>query len=335
LAHTEKVSGPLGTLGVDIFFVLSGFLITCLLIEEFDQFHFISLKAFYARRILRLLPALLLMLSVLVTFHWFFSSRAAALQTTADAFIALFYSTNWALVFGFRQPGHTFAHTWTLSIEEQFYLTWPAILLLMLRRTKSRASMLTWLVFSLFLLGLEKVTILAAVPRGSIGWINCATECRADSLVVGCCLAIAMSSGFIGHKRWVDFLVKFLVWFMAVPGILLLSISPISVGFYRIGYHLTAAIFIAVIILRALRDGAGILGRFLAQPWLVYIGKISYGLYLWHYPVFVWVQAQHWRTLKELTIEVSITCAATLLSYYLLERPFLQLKRNFTRLRNA
>src|SRR5207249_381805 len=116
----------------DIFFVLSGFLITCLLLEEWDQFQRINLKAFYARRALRLLPALLVLLLVVVAFYWLASPKSTAVRTTFDALIALFYSSNWAFVFGFRQPAHVLTHTWSLSIEEQFYLTWPVILILLL-----------------------------------------------------------------------------------------------------------------------------------------------------------------------------------------------------------
>src|SRR6266851_7296103 len=97
-AHTGRVANWGGPLGVDIFFVLSGFLITCLLLEEWDRFHSISLRAFYIRRALRLLPALMLLLVAVVGFHWLASPRPAAIQTTVDGLIALFYSTNWALV---------------------------------------------------------------------------------------------------------------------------------------------------------------------------------------------------------------------------------------------
>jgi peptidoglycan/LPS O-acetylase OafA/YrhL len=330
VAHTDRVGAALGPIGVDIFFVLSGFLITCLLIEEWDRFHSISLKAFYIRRALRLLPALMVMLAVIVAFHWLFSTRTAAVQTTADALITLFYSANWAVALGFRQLAHAFAHTWTLSIEEQFYLTWPAILLLMLRRTASRASMLIWLALALFLLVLEKVTIITAAPLGSIRWINFATESRSDALLVGCAMSIALSSGLIpSSSRW-GLATKCIAWCIALPGLIFLTFADFPLQFILVGFHLTIAVLAAFIILHLLTDEAGTFHRLLAQGWLVYFGKVSYGLYLWHYPVFAQVQAQHWGPVKELIIEIALTMTATVASFYLLERPILKFKQHFT-----
>ena len=132
-----------GLIGVEIFFVLSGFLISCLLIEEWDQSNDISLKQFYLRRGLRLFPALVAMLLVVSGYYWLNYSKAIAWPVTRDGLIALFYSTNWVRSFGLNGAS-LFGHTWTLSIEEQFYILWPLILLLLLRRASSRTSMLCW-----------------------------------------------------------------------------------------------------------------------------------------------------------------------------------------------
>jgi len=112
---------------------LSGFLISCLLIEEWDQSKEISLKRFYVRRALRLLPALMAVLVVVTGYHWLCTSKAIAWSITRDGLIALFYSTNWVRSLGFNGAS-LFGHTWSLSIEEQFYIIWPLILLLLLRR---------------------------------------------------------------------------------------------------------------------------------------------------------------------------------------------------------
>jgi len=331
VAHTGRVGGALGPMGVDMFFVLSGFLITCLLIEEWDEFHSISLKAFYIRRALRLLPALAVMLIVVVTYHWLFSSKVAAEQTALDALIALFYSTNWALVLDSRQLAHAFAHTWTLSIEEQFYLTWPLILLVMLRRTASRSSILVWVALALFLIVLEKLTILAGCPRGGIEWISFATESRADALIIGCAMSIALCAGLVPCDLWPKHLIKYIAWCGGLPGLVLLSTLYLPSELYYVGFHTTVALLTAVIILNILTDYKGLLQRLFAKRWLVFCGKISYGLYLWHYPVFAQVRAQHWRPIKELTIEIAITATVSLASFYLLERPILRFKRTFQR----
>jgi len=328
-AHSERTGGAGGPIGVDIFFVLSGFLITCLLLEEWDQFHFIRLRAFYARRALRLLPALLVLLSVVVTFYWLVGPRSSAVRTTVDALIALFYSTNWAFVFGFRQPAHVLTHTWSLSIEEQFYLTWPAILILLLRLCRTRRSMVTWIALGLFLVLVEKVTILAVVPVNGLRWIDWATECRGDPLLVGCAMAIILSSGLVTLHVQVRRVVQGLAWCVAVPALLLLNIIDVPPQFSWIGLHLTIALCAATIMFEALVAETGLIHNFLAQPWLVYIGRISYGLYLWHYPIFVVVQSYHSRPSSELCLEVFLTAAAALTSFYLLERPVLQFKQRF------
>jgi peptidoglycan/LPS O-acetylase OafA/YrhL len=328
-AHTQRTGGAGGSIGVDIFFVLSGFLITCLLVEEWDRFHSISFRAFYARRVLRLLPALLVLLVAAVTFYWFAGSRSSAIRTTVDALIALFYSTNWAFVFGFRQPAHVLTHTWSLSIEEQFYLTWPALLILLLRFCRTRRSVLMWIALVLFLLLVEKVAILMVVPVNGLRWIDWATECRGEPLLVGCALGIILTSGLVTLEVPVRQVIQGLAWCLALPALLVLNLIDIPAQFSWIGLHLTIALCAAAIMFEALVAESGVIHKFLAQPWLVYIGRISYGLYLWHYPIFVLVQSFHWRSAAEFSAEASLTAAAALASFYLLERPLLQFKQRF------
>jgi peptidoglycan/LPS O-acetylase OafA/YrhL len=328
-AHTHRTGGAGGPIGVDIFFVLSGFLITCLLVEEWDQSHCIRFGAFYVRRALRLLPALLVLLLAVVTFYWLVGPRASAVRTTVDALIALFYSTNWAFVFGFREPAHVLTHTWSLSIEEQFYLTWPAILILLLRFCRTRRSVVLWIALGLFLLVVEKITILMVVPVNGLRWIDWATECRGEPLLVGCAMGLILSSRLVTIDGLVRPVIQSLAWCVAIPALLLLNIIEIPPEFSWIGLHLTIALCAAAIMLEALVAETGIIHNVLAQRWVVYIGRISYGLYLWHYPIFVLVQSFHWRAAGEFIVESTLTAAAALASFYLLERPLLQLKRRF------
>ena len=128
-----------GFIGVDIFFVLSGFLITYLLVREYDRHdEQVNLKAFYARRALRLGPALILMLIGNSLWGIFFFTPAESMSNLEDALIALFYMANWARAFEIHAP-RFLGHTWSLSIEEQFYILWPMIFLLLMRCIRSRA----------------------------------------------------------------------------------------------------------------------------------------------------------------------------------------------------
>jgi peptidoglycan/LPS O-acetylase OafA/YrhL len=330
-SHANMASGWAGDVGVDIFFVLSGFLITSLLIEERDTFGSISLRRFYARRALRLLPALILMLAIVAIWHCLTNSQVAP-RTALDGLIALFYSSNWTFALGFRQPVHVFAHTWTLSIEEQFYLWWPIVLIVLLRRCSSRASLLHWVMLGMFVLAVEKVVLFAGMPRGAYNWLGYATEARADALLMGCLAAIILNSTRVPRAGKLRPLLKYSAWLIGIPGLILIGIpAGLSAAFGAIGLHIATAFFAVVILLETVISDAGTLAWLLSRRWLIYVGKISYGLYLWHYPIFCEVQARKWPRWYELTIELGLTVFATLMSFYLIERPALKLKGRFSR----
>ncbi len=327
--HAKAISGWFGDVGVNIFFVLSGFLITSLLLEEWDRFHGISLRRFYARRALRLLPALVVMIGALVLWHCLVSPRATGIRTALDGAIALFYSTNWMFALGLRQPVHVFAHTWTLSIEEQFYLTWPLILVLLLRRTGSRASLLRWVLLGMFLLAIESVLILIGIPA-PYNWLNYATDARANVLLTGCIAGIVLCSTPIIHNEKFKRVIKCLAWLIGIPGLLSVNLlARVLIDFDLIGLEITSGLCAVLILVEAVISEKGVLARLLSQRWLVYVGKISYGLYLWHYPVFSEVQMRHWPLQYEVLVEVGLTILATLVSFYLIELPALRLKRRF------
>src|SRR5688572_4557652 len=140
VCHIPNLPLQGGFIGVDLFFVLSGFLITSLLLEEWRATGNVSLGAFYARRALRLVPALLLVLGAAVLLSELRESRTAANATWTSALMTLFYSANWFLAYG-AYPRKELSATWSLSVEEQFYLLWPLLLLVMLRLRCSRRTM--------------------------------------------------------------------------------------------------------------------------------------------------------------------------------------------------
>jgi peptidoglycan/LPS O-acetylase OafA/YrhL len=325
-----RASGWAGDVGVDIFFVLSGFLITALLIDEWDRVSSISLRRFYARRGLRLLPALMAMLAVVVIWHCLTKSQVAP-RTALDGLIALFYSSNWMFALDIRQPVHVFAHTWTLSIEEQFYVWWPIMLILVLRRCSAPGSLLHWVMLGMFILLVERVVLFAGMPRGAYNWLSYATDARADTLLMGCVAAIILCSKPIPRDGKLSATLKYSAWLIAIPGLILIGIPAAqSAGFSAIGMHIAIAFFAVVILLEAVISQAGMLAWLLSRRWLVYVGKISYGLYLWHYPIFCEVQARKWPLRFEFVIELGLTILATMTSFYLIERPALRLKRRFT-----
>src|SRR5438105_10401033 len=172
------------SLGVDIFFVLSGFLITSLLVREAQSAGSISLKNFYMRRVLRLLPALILMLVGITLYSLFFMSAEMFRHTFLDAIAAIFYSTNWIRAFSLNDS--ILGHTWSLSIEEQFYILWPAIFIFVTRRRSSRLRFVL-----IAILVLAPLFLRALMQHNGVSpfRIYNGLDTRADDLMVGCFLS--------------------------------------------------------------------------------------------------------------------------------------------------
>jgi peptidoglycan/LPS O-acetylase OafA/YrhL len=280
---------------------------------------------------LRLLPALMVLIAVFVIWHCVVSSRAVAVRTALDGLNALFYSTNWMFALELRQPVHVFAHTWTLSIEEQFYLSWPLLLILLLRRCGSRGSLLRWLVLGIFLFLVERVLITASAPSGLYNWLFYGTDARADAMLTGCAAAIALGSRAIARNSRLRSALKYAAWFIGIPGLVLIGIpAGGSVEFCAIGLHITTGLLAVLILIEVVIREEGLLCWLLSRRWLVQVGKVSYGLYLWHYPIFIEVQDRKWPLGYELMVEFGLTALATVFSFYLVERPALKLKRRFS-----
>jgi len=330
--HAGLVNNRAAMIGVDLFFVLSGFLITTLLVAEWDRRGAISLRHFYYRRILRLLPALLVLLIATVGYYQVARPGSAAAEATIDGLIALFYSSNWALGLGLRQPG-VFAHTWSLSIEEQFYILWPWILILLLRRSSSRLSLLNWILLGVFVFVIERVVLIAGTSA-TFYRLYFGTDTRADSLLLGCIAGVVVSSGWLQRLEGLgkaqcpgaSRLLRCGAW-ASISGLAFLTVYD---RFEFWVDHVVISFLIPLLavpmLLAVVVQEDGLLAQILSQRWLVYVGRVSYGLYLWHCPIFGVTQAQGWPPAQELAVEFSLTAAVVLASYYLLERPLLRLK---------
>jgi len=328
LTHAGLVTNLAGFIGVDVFFVLSGFLITALLVGEWDEFNRISLTQFYWRRALRLLPALLLMLACIAAFEWLTDTRRSALLTSGGALLALSYVSNWTDTLGYYQ-GQIFGHTWTLSIEEQFYLLWPLVIILLLRRASSRQSTIRFIFLAAFL---AMVCRLALLYIGETEYrISRGTDTRADALLMGSVVGMMFASGLLPNRAWVKKLLGVLgLLVFVVVALIFLGFYQRFPGQFKINFIYGAVSFVtAILILHLVGSEAGRLNWILSRPWLVYVGKISYGLYLWHYPIFRLTQLKEFPRATELAIEMSLTLLMTLVSFHLLERPLLRYKNAF------
>jgi peptidoglycan/LPS O-acetylase OafA/YrhL len=331
LYHTDATYLlPGGFIGVDMFFVLSGFLITSLLIQEFDECGTIRLKHFYMRRVLRLGPALLGLLLTLCLVSFLALDAAKANSNYIDALIALVYFSNWARALSIHPPDYI-AHTWSLSIEEQFYILWPCTLFCMLKHWNNRR-----VIFA----ATAAIAIIAWTLRNyqfadgaSIERIYNGLDTRADALMVGCALGIALSSGF-AHAIDQHRLRNPLFFGAAFSCLCLVMVSLTadwrSPGMVYYGYF-AIELATAILIWQLVTGSGGALGKFFSTKWLVWVGSISYGLYLWHYPIYRVLRDFGFQTLAVVMVGPILTFLAAALSYYLLEKPILELKKRFSR----
>jgi peptidoglycan/LPS O-acetylase OafA/YrhL len=305
-----------GWLGVDLFFVLSGFLITTLLLEERDE-NGIRLGAFYARRALRLLPALAALLGFLMLLV---TVGAASSSTTRDVPWVLSYIANWRpAVGGGRGP---LTHLWSLSVEEQFYVVWPLVLVGLLRASVPARRLV---------IGLAGVAGTIAIVRTGLFIAHVITperayfgsDVRADALLAGCLLAVVRHAGWASH---IERYVRTLLW-PAVAGLVVIAFVHAS-PFARTGPLLFGPVDGAALVVVA-----GLVlfpHRFRALRWrpLVELGKLSYAFYLWHVPVMV---VFGMSPVLRLVLGLPLTLVASIASRFLVEQPMLRWKRRFER----
>lgn len=289
---------PMGAVGVTIFFVLSGYLITTRLLDEQQVTGEISRRRFYARRARRLLPPLAILLSAEVA--W----RLTAGFTLSPTVIAAAYGTNIAMAMGVDVS--TLGHTWSLSLEEQFYVLWPLLLPIVMRRAPvvtiacaAAASALTRV--ALF--------VLAPWPVSFFGPLT-----RADAILVGCALAVGIRQGWRPSASGLH----------TGVGVALLTACSFTVGIpAAVVLIAPAALASALLIARLVSARPGILGTVLAWSPLRQTGRISYGLYLWHPLV---LSLAHDRQLSVLPFTLVGTFAIASLSWHAVEKPMLRVR---------
>lgn len=312
-----------GFLGVDVFFVLSGFLITTLLLLEFEANGRLDLIAFWGRRARRLLPALFLVLVAVLVYSAFLAGEAAS-AVRSDALATLFYVSNWWFIVSgnsyfeqFQDPS-PLTHTWSLAIEEQWYLFLPLLLVLLLPRMRSRRAWAA--IFALLALLSAGLMTLFYLPGSDPSRVYYGTDTRLLALLIGAGLACLFTPGVVdrlhGAARWLAP--------VAVVGlILLLTLTDDSSQWLYRGGFLLVAVVAVVLLAAVVARPEGLVARGLAWGPAVWVGKISYGLYLWHWPVYVLLSPT--RTglsgASLLVVRFAVTFTIATLSYYLVEMP--------------
>jgi len=319
---------PGGYFGVEVFFVLSGFLITALLLQEWQRLNAINLRDFYLRRAFRLGPALLLYLILLSAYAFLFMSREHATELYVGVLATLSYVSNWMIALVPSFPTGILAITWSLAVEEQFYLFWPLTLFLLLRKLNPRVIIL------LIMTGLTLVVthrFFLFQDGATFRRMYYATDTRADGLLWGCLLACATAWELFPKSRAFEVAMKALAVLAAIFLFYLVLIMKSSNPLLFKGVFTLATLAIVIVITTVVLWPSFSGFAILKFAPLVWIGRISYGLYLWHWPVRGYFFGSNSQPgVARIAAAVTLTFAIASLSFYVIEQPFLKLKKRFS-----
>jgi peptidoglycan/LPS O-acetylase OafA/YrhL len=310
-----------GYLGVDLFFVLSGFLITSILLEEHKRTATIDLRAFWVRRARRLLPALLSLMPAVALYARFVAKPMELRALRGDALATLGYVANWRAILGKRSYWEMFAapspleHTWSLAIEEQFYVVWPLVVLALLGIFRSRgARALFWV--SVGLGSLSIVAVLTLYTGGDTTRVYLGTDTRGVAILAGASLACAELPAFPARALDASGVIAacVLAWFWA-------TLDGKSDFLYRGGFWITE--LCALVLIACALQRAPLVARALSWTPLRLLGLVSYGVYLWHWPIYVVLTEErvHLSGVALLGVRLGVTLGIAALSYRVLEQP--------------
>jgi peptidoglycan/LPS O-acetylase OafA/YrhL len=332
LFHLPDRLLPGGFLGVDVFFVLSGFLITTLLLGEMETTGRLRFGAFYARRARRLLPALLAVLGVSAILVLTIARDAAAVFRQ-DAIAALTYTTNWWYIVDDRSYFEVLGrppllqHLWSLGIEEQFYLVWPAVAFFAWKRWGRRGVGVTAVSGALLSTALMAfLAVQADIPASAdTARLYFGADTHAMTVLVGAALAIVWRPGSL--PRQIPRSAQAAVGIAGMAAILTLSAifvwgAESSAWLYRGGF-LGVAVVTALLVMAASHPAAKF-GLLLGNPIMKWLGTRSYGIYLWHWPIFLVTRPDLDVPLRgwwSAALSLSLTFAAAEISYRWLEMP--------------
>ncbi len=339
------VSG--GFIGVDIFFVLSGFLITSLLLDELGRTGRIDLTGFWIRRARRLLPALVLMVLTVAAARELLPYQALT-GLRSDAIAAFLWIANWRFVaqqtdyFTQGAPPSPLQHTWSLGVEEQYYLVWPilliAVTLLLAARAKRYFAKTTvghvrFATFVIATLGAIASAAAAIVFTSDTtrDRIYFGTDTRAQALLVGAAASAllvrdwpSLNRGWcLIRTRWGRRIARLLP-IVGLAGLAAIThYATGSAGEFRHGLLIVVATAAVLVVAPVALEQRGLVARILAWRPLVWLGTISYGVYLWHWPIFLALNGERtgWTGLGLFGARCALTVAVAFASWWLIEQP--------------
>lgn len=339
-----------GFLGVDVFFVLSGFLITSLLIDEIGRSGQIGLKDFWIRRARRLLPALIVMVLAVVAARDLFAEESTT-NLRDHAVATFFWMSNWMFVaertdyFAAGAPPSPLQHTWSLGVEEQYYLLWPLLLAAVVAGLAAvayrRGVPLTVRAIRITVFAIASAGVIASAgatmlvtSEENLNRVYFGTDTRMQALLVGAAAAALLVRDWRGlaagmvilRSRWARRLARVVpVVGLAVLG-LAAHLATGSAAEFRHGLLIVVAVAAVLVVASVALEQDGPVARLLSLPPLVGLGAISYGVYLWHWPIFLVINGERTGTTgwELFALRCAATIAVATVVWWAIEQPILR-----------
>ena len=321
LYHANVSWLPGGFLGVEVFFVVSGFLITSLMIEERSTNGRVDLRKFWIRRARRLLPALLVMLLAVALSVATFATDSAP-DFRRDVIPSLLYVSNWWQIWFVESPYFAASdlpvlrHLWSLAVEEQWYLVWPVAFVLLARLPRRIAATIVFLLGAIGAVATALLWLPDSESRTNFLYLS--TPTRASGLLLGAALALWWQRTD-SVRRWLTVLLD-------IGGVVLLGVIAVAAATVHVsdrslyqGWLASTSVISVMLIVVAVRPSGSVLKKLLGSSLLAAIGRRSYGLYLWHWPIFVFGDARGSAT--NLFVCSAITVVVNEICFQFVEQP--------------
>lgn len=317
LAHTLGFPVGGGT-GVDLFFVMSGYFITSILCREWDRRRSINLKHFYINRTARLLPGIFALCGLYGLIWWIFPGATS--NPWGNLLSTVFVWSNWARAVGLPYPD-VLGHTWSLSIEWQFYFVWPFVFIAL---RQMRMSLRSVSIFLVSLIGAVWINRYLMSDNGA--WVYNASDTRCDGLLFGCLIAMILNEKSLMPSKWLTALGA-----VSAVGLAYVILYAVTYPwYYALGFNL-ANLSSAGVVLYLASDRNWLTRFALENRVMVWLGRRSYGIYLYHFPLVGAMWASGYTPFQMFTVGLLVTLTLAELSWRFVESPCLRLKDQWSR----